>query len=88
MYEQGEYLDTGMGWGVNGKTRQRNSVHIVGATAVFVDAKFAYLVSSSDLHVCRMANIFTINVNNMPARHSTLGRTSYIALHLLLCYIP
>ena len=74
--------------GVNGKTRQRNSVHNVGPTAVSADANFAYLVPSSDLHVCRMANIFTINVNNMPAGHSTLGSTSYIALHLLLFYIP
>ena len=33
MYEQGEYLGTGMGWAVNGKNRERNSVHIVGPKA-------------------------------------------------------
>jgi len=54
---------------------------------VSVCANFAYLVSSSDLHVCTMANIFTIDVKNMTARHSILGHTRYTALHLLLFHI-
>jgi hypothetical protein len=37
--------------------------------------------------ICVRWRLFTIDVNNMPARHSTLGHTSYIVLLFLLFYI-